>query len=235
MSADIHATPADQTQKLFDEASALLNQSSGTFDSVARTWLWLKEVCDWYDDLNRVRTKQFIEHGLIDPKTKQSKRLPASTGIGLYGQDGAAITMDLIALPGREDEIQYIEAGGDQKSAYEYGSAFSRASIAPMPGGNTVFISGTAAIDEQGVTEDLGKIKGQVDKTIAHVQSLLQDCGSDDDEICFALVYCKTVAVQQYFLKQYANLDWPMITMIGDVCRENLLFEVEVTAGQKDK
>ncbi|MBN4060943.1 hypothetical protein JYU15_00755 [bacterium AH-315-I18] len=233
--ADEADSPADQTLTVFNHATQLLKQSGGTFDSVARTWLWLKEICNWYDDLNRVRNNRFIEHGLIAPQTKQSCRLPASTGIGLYGINGAAITMDIIALPGREDQIQYIEAGGDQHSAYEYGSAFSRAAIAPMPGGNTVFISGTAAIDHHGITENIGQIPAQVDKTITHVQSLLHDLNSDDQQVCFALVYCKTVEVQQYFLQQYKNLPWPMITMIGDVCRPDLLFEVEVTAGQKDK
>lgn len=232
---NIDQSPAQQTQTVFEDATQILRQSDGSFDSVARTWLWLKEVCDWYDDLNRVRTACFIHDGLIDPVTKQSKRLPASTGIGLYGKNGAAITMDLIALPGREDEIQYVEAGGDQRSAYEYGSAFSRAAVAPMPGGNTVLISGTAAIDPMGATEEIDCIPGQVDKTVAHVQSLLRDLKSDDELVTFALVYCKTVAVQQYFLKKFADLPWPMITMIGDVCRPELLFEIEVTASQKDK
>ncbi len=231
---DVNASPADQTATVFHDATEILKMTDGSFDSVARTWLWLKQVCDWYDDLNRVRTNCFIEHELIDPVTKRSKRLPASTGIGLYGQNGAAITMDLIALPGREDEIQYIEAGGDQKSAYEYGSAFSRAAVAPMPGGNTVLISGTAAINPAGETEDVNSIEGQVDKTVAHVQSLLKDLNSDDEHVTFALVYCKTPDVQRYFLTRYLNtLPWPMITMIGDVCRPELLFEVELTASQK--
>jgi enamine deaminase RidA (YjgF/YER057c/UK114 family) len=234
LSGQVGENPALQTRHVFDEATLLLRQSGGSFDSVARTWLWLKDVCDWYNDLNRVRTQCFIQHGLIDPGTRKSRRLPASTGIGLYGQNGAAITMDLIALPGREDEIQYVEAGGDQRSAYEYGSAFSRAAVAPMPAGNTVYISGTAAIDPAGVTEDIDHIPGQVDKTVAHVQSLLRDLKSNDEHVSFALVYCKTTAVQQYFLKQHADLPWPMITMIGDVCRPELLFEIEVTASQKE-
>lgn len=233
LTGNVNDTPADQTLTVFNDATQILKQSGGSFDSVARTWLWLKEVCDWYGDLNRVRTQCFIKDGLIDPVTKQSKRLPASTGIGLYGQNGAAITMDLIALSGREDQIQYVEAGGDQRSAYEYGSAFSRAAVAPMPGGNTVFISGTAAIDPKGATEDIDDIVGQVDKTVAHVQSLLRDLDSDDEHVAFALVYCKTARVQLYFLKAHANLPWPVISMIGDVCRPELLFEVEVTASQK--
>ena len=86
-----------------------------------------------------------------------------------------------------------------------------------------------------GATEEIDCIPGQVDKTVAHVQSLLRDLKSDDELVTFALVYCKTVAVQQYFLKKFADLPWPMITMIGDVCRPELLFEIEVTASQKDK
>ena len=151
-------------------------------------------------------------------------------GIGLHGPGGAACTIDLIALPGREDEIEHVEAGGDQRSAFEYGSAFSRASVAPMPGGKTVFVSGTAAIDDAGRTEHTDQVEAQIDATIAHIRSLLArlDCG--DEHVLSALAYCKNAAVEETFRRRWADLTWPRLTMIGEVCRPDLLFEVEVTA-----
>jgi hypothetical protein len=77
--------------------------------------------------------------------------------------------------------IEYFQAGGKQRSAFEYGSAFSRASRAVTPADRTVFVSGTASIDQNGQT-----VKG--------------------------------------------TLDWPWITLIADVCRPELLLEIEVTA-----
>ena len=220
---------ASQAQRMFYCAGCLLNQAGASMKAVPRTWLWLKEICSWYGDFNHARTSFFTARGLIDPVAR-SAQLPASTGIGLHGPGGAACTIDLIALPGREDEIEHVEAGGDQRSAFEYGSAFSRASVAPMPGGKTVFVSGTAAIDDAGRTEHTDQVEAQIDATIAHIRSLLArlDCG--DEHVLSALAYCKNAAVEETFRRRWADLTWPRLTMIGEVCRPDLLFEVEVTA-----
>ena len=222
-------TEAEQARRMFFCAGCFLRQYGASMQSVPRTWLWLKDICDWYDDLNQVRRDFFIAEHLIDP-VRRTTHLPASTGIGLYGADGAACTIDLLALPGREDEIELIEAGGDQRSAYEYGSAFSRAAMAPMPGGRTMFISGTAAIDEEGNTEHIDQVIPQVDDTIAHIRSLLEDADCDDRHVLTALAYCKTPAVERAFRERWGDLGWPRLIMVGDVCRPDLLFEVELTA-----
>ena len=225
---------AEQARRMFYCAGCFLRQAGATMNSVPRTWLWLKDVCDWYDDFNAARTSFFKANGVIDDAARTA-RLPASTGIGLHGFNGAACTLDLIALVGREDEIELVEAGGDQRSAYEYGSAFSRASVAPMPSGKTVFISGTAAIDDDGNTEYIGQIEAQIDGTITHVRSLLADLDCDDSHVLTALAYCKDEAVERALNASWTDLPWPRVTMIGDVCRPELLFEIEVTASPEYK
>jgi enamine deaminase RidA (YjgF/YER057c/UK114 family) len=220
---------AKEAHRMFYCAGCLLNQAGASMKSVPRTWLWLKDICQWYGDFNLARSSFFQRAGLIDPGTR-TRRLPASTGIGLHVPGGAACTLDLIALPGREDEIQLIEASGDQGSAFEYGSAFSRASVAPMPGGKTVFISGTAAIDEAGRTEHADRIDAQIDATISHLRSLLSALGCADEHVLTALAYCKSAEVERRFRDRWSDLTWPRLTMLGDVCRSDLLFEVEVTA-----
>lgn len=229
MNALADVEPAEQARRVFFCTGCLLRQAGTNMKSVARTWLWLKDICDWYDEFNAARNEFFELEGLIDPEQRIA-RPPASTGIGLYGLNGAACTLDLIALPGGERDIRLVEAGGDQRSAFEYGSAFSRASVAPMPGGPTVFVSGTAAIDEEGRTEHVGQIEAQIDDTIAHIRSLLSDLDCSDEHVLTALAYCKTSDVERVFRERYADLSWPRVTMVGDVCRPDLLFEVEVTA-----
>ena len=219
----------EAARRMFCCTGCFLNQAGGSMKSVARTWLWLKDVCGWYDDLNAARTSFFKRAGLVDEENRKA-RLPASTGIGLHAPDGAPCTLDLVALPGREAQIELVAGGGDQRSAFEYGSAFSRAAVAPMPGGKTVFISGTAAIDSAGHTEHVGQVAAQIDATIAHVRSLLADLGCGDEHVLTSLVYCKDAGVEQEFRARWADLAWPRLIMIGDVCRPDLLFEVEVTA-----
>lgn len=229
LSGHLDQSPAEQARRMLFCAGCYLNQSGGSMRSVARTWLWLKDICDWYDDLNATRNAFFECEGLIGHDNGKT-HLPASTGIGMYGANGAACMLDLIAMPGAEDQIQLLEAGGDQESAFEYGSAFSRAAIAPMPAGPTLFISGTAAIDRAGVTEHVGKVEAQIDDTIAHVRALLDQGGCTDQQVLTSLVYCKTPEIEQVFHDRWGDLPWPRLTMVGDVCRPELLFEVEATA-----
>jgi len=104
-----------------------------------------------------------------------------------------------------------------------------------MPGGKTVFVSGTAAIDDAGKTEHVGRIEAQVDDTIAHARSLLADLGCGDEDVLTSLAYCKDRDVEQAFRANWADLCWPRVTMIGEVCRPDLLFEVEITASSDPK
>ncbi|QDU58817.1 RidA family protein [Aeoliella mucimassa] len=229
MHSDVSQCEVEQAKRMFYCTGCFLRQAGASMRSVARTWLWLRDICDWYDGLNSTRNRFFQNEGLIDPQ-HGSVHLPASTGIGMYGANGAACTLDAIAMPGAEDQIELLEAGGDQESAFEYGSAFSRAAIAPMPAGPTLFVSGTAAIDRAGVTEHVGQMKAQIDDTIEHIRALLRQGNCRDDQVLTALVYCKSPEVEQMFRTRCFDLPWPHLTMIGDVCRPELLFEVEVTA-----
>jgi enamine deaminase RidA (YjgF/YER057c/UK114 family) len=225
-----HGLPAEQARRMFECTGRLLRQAGTDLRSVARTWLWLHDICDWYADFNAERTTFFRREGLIGPN-HGGPRLPASTGIGLANAAGTACALDLIALPGREEQIELLAAGGDQDSAFAYGSAFSRAAIVPMPAGRTLMISGTAAIDAQGRSEHVGRIDMQIESTLGHVRSLLARAGCTDEHVLSALVYCKTPEVERAFLGGWADLGWPLVSMIADICRPELLFEVELVAG----
>ncbi|MCC6679667.1 MAG: hypothetical protein IT445_02085 [Phycisphaeraceae bacterium] len=229
-SADVEQTPRRQARLMFQEVADMLRATGTDMHSVARTWLWLDNICAWYGDLNAERTEFFQHVGLINTSNHRP-RLPASTGIGLSPAGGGACAIDLIALPGAAQRIELLEAGGEQNSAFSYGSAFSRAAVAPMPGGATLFISGTAAIDRQGRSENLDDAQAQIDHTLNHVRALLAQVGCGDSQVLAALAYCKTPRVEQLFQSRRAALGWPVISMVGQVCRPELLFEVEVAAG----
>jgi len=224
------AGPREQARRMFDCAGCFLRHAGADMRSVARTWLWLKDVCAWYADLNAVRTAFFKREGLIAGGDGRA-RLPASTGIGLGSAAGTACALDLLALPGAADRIALLDAGGEQNSAFAYGLAFSRAAVAPMPGGRTLLVSGTAAIDARGRTQHVGRIEAQIEATLRHLRALLADAGCADDHVLGALVYCKTPRVQEAFHAGWAELGWPAVSLIGDVCRPELLFEVELVAG----
>jgi enamine deaminase RidA (YjgF/YER057c/UK114 family) len=228
MAPEAGIAPA-QARAMFEQAEAVLAQVGGTMRSVARTWLWLGDILSWYAEFNRVRTGFFTEKGLLDGDPRHS-RLPASTGIGVRPAGKAACALEAVAMIGREESIECLAAAGKQNCAYKYGSAFSRVARAPTPGGKTVYVSGTAAIDETGRTRHIGDPGAQIRMTIENVRACLRDAQCTDTDVVQAIAYSKTPQVEDIFLREWADLGWPCVSVQSDICREDLLFEVEATA-----
>ncbi|MFQ6036165.1 MAG: hypothetical protein ACE5NM_10035 [Sedimentisphaerales bacterium] len=228
ISAGQFAQAAQQAQAMLEKSESALKQFGADFLSVPRTWMWLRDILSWYDDFNRVRTKFFAERGLIGEGTRQS--MPASTGIGVGSADGSVCAMDLIAVLEPSDSIQYLPAVGKQQCALEYGSAFSRASRAITPAGETIFVSGTASIDASGATTNINDALGQIKATIENVRAVLRDTHTADEDVMQVMAYCKTTEVERIFHDFKGDIQWPWMTAICDICRPNLLFELEAMA-----
>ena len=230
LSSAERGTAPDQAQAMLQDAARILRDVGGDMRAVARTWMWLGDILAWYDAFNDVRTRFFNGQGLID-RTSGRVRFPASTGIGVAPAGGAACAMDLFAVVGAEDAISFLLAGGRQQPAYDYGSAFSRASRSVSPAGETIFVSGTAAIDTSGATVHVGDPAGQIEATLANVRAILDAEHCRDEDVVQAIVYCKTPEVERLFRQRWAEaMPWPQITAQADVCRDDLLFEIEATA-----
>ena len=144
----------------------------------------------------------------------------------------APATYWLLSLfrPGARDAIEYFNAAGHQQSAYHYGSAFSRSARAATPAGKTVYVSGTAAIDEQGRTCHVGDARAQIEMTLANARAVLANMDCRDDDVVHAIAYSKTPAVEAVFRELRRDLTWPCVSVLGDICRDELLFEIEATA-----
>ena len=54
-----------QATDMFKKADLLLKQVGADMHSVARTWIWLKDILKWYEIFNKVRTQFYIEKELI--------------------------------------------------------------------------------------------------------------------------------------------------------------------------
>ncbi len=135
--------------------------------------------------------------------------------------------MDLVAILSPLAPIQYFQSAGKQRSALEYGSAFSRATLAPTPASEIVYISGTAAIDEKGATTHLNDAAGQIKDTIDNVKTIMSQTACPKSQVVQAIAYCKDILVEQAFNQIKHELPWPWITVVCDICRDDLLFEIE--------
>ncbi len=219
---------AKQTQLMLEKAEAVLKQAGTDMHSVPRTWMWLGDILSWYNKFNKTRNRFFAERGLIGNGTVN--RMPASTGIGIVPRNGAICGMDLVAVVGPNKSIEYLNAGGNQNSALKYGSAFSRASRVKTPAGTTLFVSGTASIGMNGKTTNIGDAQKQIEESINNVRAVLREMQGGDNDVVQATAYCKTAEAEKLFLNEYGNLAWPTLTAVADICRDDLLFEIEATA-----
>ena len=217
--------PQEQARAILEKSESALKQFGANIFSVARTWMWLGDILSWYDDFNRVRNEFFAQRGAIGKGSTQA--MPASTGIGLAPANGGKCAMDLIAVLQPAGSIDYLQAAGRQQSAFEYGSAFSRACRAITPAAETVFISGTASIDASGDTVHIGDIPGQINATIENVRAVLRDMSCRDEDVVQVVAYCKNTEVEKIFNDLKGRLRWPWVTAICDICRPELLFEIE--------
>ena len=219
---------ASQARKMLEKSESALKQFGGDFTCVPRTWMWLGDILSWYGEFNNARTEFFTERGLIGKGSRQS--MPASTGIGLGLGTNTQFGMDLTAVIEPKDSIELFGVTGRQQCAFNYGSAFSRSSRVKTPAGKTVFISGTASIDTNGATAHIGNARRQIETTIENVRVALNDMNCGDDDVVQTVAYCKTPQVQEIFEEFKTRINWPWVTVICDICRDDLLFEIESTA-----
>ena len=227
-----------QVIRMFDRADRILREQGAQYGDVVRTWLYVSDILDWYGELNAARNARYRDLGLLpDPAAGPGAgRLPpASTGIRGENPYGAACVMDLIALGGESDSRPEVVpvSSRRQLDAFEYGSAFSRAMCVREPDLVHIHISGTAAIDEQGGSLFPGDCRAQVLRTIDTVEALIAQQGASLDDICEATIFLKRAedaGVLREAIQARGLEEMPAIYVVADVCRDDLLFEMDGTA-----
>jgi len=143
--------------------------------------------------------------------------------------------MDVLAVSRRPDCPVKVEqmSNARQKDAIEYGSAFSRGAWIREPDMSQIQISGTAAIDEQGKSLFLGDCRAQILRTFDIVEALVGKAGASLKDICQATVFLKRAQDLPLYTQAAAErglADLPAVCMVADVCRDDLLFEMDATA-----
>ncbi|MBN1998979.1 hypothetical protein JW935_15580 [candidate division KSB1 bacterium] len=227
-----------QTARMFDNIQSCLEREGADFKNVVRTWIYLADILDWYDAFNKVRTAKFKELGLftndVEHKVAENIYMPASTGIEGKNPMDAAGVCDVFAIvrDPQDDLIIEVAHGLKQKSAFRYGSAFSRAMSIRERLNTHVLVSGTASIDDTGATVYIGDTRAQIQKTIDVVDALVAAEGAGLEDICDATVFLKKPQDIELYKKIAAEKgleDMPAVFVVADVCRANLLFELDAS------
>jgi len=225
-----------QAGRMFDLALAVLRQENASYRDVVRTWIYLSRLLDWYDEFNPARTQKYSDFGLMrDPSELPNvdrRALPASTGIEGDNPIGAACVMDVLAIVGEPDTRPEVVAMTNVKQldAFKYGSAFSRGAAIRHPDHTCIQISGTAAIDETGRSVCLGDAGAQMAYTLDNIDALVAPEGASMRDVCQATVFLKRADDYPTYREITAERglsDMPAVFVEADVCRGDLLFEID--------
>ena len=225
----------DQVRGLLDCAEGILERNGASFADVARTWFSLSDILEWYPEFNKARSEKYGEFGIMPGPVEAMLLLPASTGIGVSVPSGAAASMDLLAVvesEGRPSRVRKSTNPG-QLDAFRYGAAFSRGAVIEESDVKLIEVSGTAAIDEHGGSLYPGDIRSQVICTLDKIETLLGQEGAGLEDICAATVYVKRSEYAEVFREVASDrglADLPAVCIVADVCREELLFEIDAEA-----
>jgi enamine deaminase RidA (YjgF/YER057c/UK114 family) len=218
----------DQTRQVYDTMAAILREAGLKMSNVARTWIFLDDILSWYGPFNEVRTRFYREHGVFDGL------VPASTGVGGRNPAGAALVAGVWAAEALDGAFAVQEvASPKQCPAPCYGSAFSRAVALVSPSLRRVMVSGTASIEPGGASVCGGDAEAQIDLTLEVVRAILVSRQMDFADVSRGVAYFKRAQDVQSFLAwqaQHGLEAWPVIRAQDDICRDELLFEIEVDA-----
>lgn len=227
---DLAAAPGVQTSEVLEGMHSLLAGIGMGFGDIARTWFFNRDILSWYDEFNAVRTRFFAQHGIFD------RLVPASTGIAGLSRPGAALTAEAIAIKPNSQSLAVATMDSPrQRSAREYGSSFSRAVCIDDSRTSHALVSGTASISPDGRSMHVGNFEAQVELTMAVVEAILLSRGMVWTDVVRSIAYIKDEADMARLPGLLASLGVPGIPMVitrADVCRHDLLYEIELDAAQ---
>ena len=226
---DISCSREDQTRATLESIEATLATIGMDFCNVVRTWFYIDEILSWYTQFNTVRDKFFERRGVFDGV------VPASTGVGVANPAGTALVAKVFAVKAKNSHNVGISAVGSplQCPAIDYKSSFSRAVEVVLPDHRRLYISGTASIDPDGVTAHVGDAENQIALTMEVVAAILElrDMGWSDTSR--AIGYFKDIEnapLLGEYCREKGLAHMPIAVAHGDICRDDLLFEIELDA-----
>ncbi len=146
---------ADQTRKVFDRLTGALGDHGGTLrDNCVRTWIYVKDVDVFYQEMVAARTELFVRHGM----TRDTHYL-ASTGIeGACGHRYDTVLMDAYSnLDLAPSQVSYLNDFENLCATKDYNVTFERGTRIAYADRAHHFISGTASIDQDGAGAASGR------------------------------------------------------------------------------
>lgn len=238
----------EQATFSFEKMKTILFSEGFTMDHVLRQWNYIPQILNYtkennlfhqnYQLFNEIRQSYYSIY-------KRNKSYPAATGIGM---DFGTITIDFLAIKSNEAKIVDID-NPNQVNAYKYGQEvlvgpsfiknnkktplFERAKYLSSFDNALIFISGTASIvgEKSLGLEDVIEQTNITFKNISDLtstQNLKLLCNAES-KCSYLRVYVKRRedmnAIINICKDHYGDI--PILFVKADICRDELLVEIE--------
>ena len=216
----------EQAWDMFCAAERLLEQCGMGFRDVVRTWIHLRDIDRDYDALNQAR-REFYRHRGIE-------QTPASSGVqGIPFPDthDFSITLHAVKSPRPLDVTPMSTPFLNE--AWSYGADFSRGLRLAEANKVTLYVSGTASIDEAGRTVHVGNFAAQVDRMLDNIASLLAQQGATFENLVSGVTYLRNPSdapLLRSMCHQRGFDGFPCALVEASLCRPDLLCEAEAVA-----
>ena len=218
--------PRDEAYEMLRAAEGLLAEAGMGFGDVMRTWIHVRDIDRDYAALNEAR-RDFFRHCGIE-------RRPASTGVqGLPFPDAHDFSLSLYAVASSGPLEAIPMSTPSLNEAWTYGSDFSRGLRLADANKVTLYVSGTASIDEAGRTARIGDVAAQIDRMLSNIASLLDRQGAGFHDLVSGVAYLKyagDASLLRSMLRERGFDGFPCALVEAPLCRPELLCEAEAVA-----
>lgn len=232
--------------EVFEQMRKILELEGMSFDNLVRQWNFIGQILRISDDIqnyqafNELRNDKYSQY-------RKLKRYPAATGIGMK-MDG--VKVDFYAVKSeRPDAVIPIE-NPDQVNPYAYEQTLLKGNILKgktgkhppqferaVLSGNNLFISGTASIRGQD-TIGPGDVEKQTAVTLENILKLINSNkipgrnGNTSGNLLELIILRVYIRYQEDFGKVKTICEKyfpgaPVIYIEADICRDELLVEIE--------
>lgn len=243
-----------QTLAALGRMNDTLRLAGCSFRQTVRTWFYVEGITRpeaevWrYQELNRARSDFYRGIPFLAPSPRQAREAfyPASTGIGMSAN---RLLVGCVALETRREDVRLLSLENPlQTPAYAYhpkysgpSPKFSRAMAVLLGDCLTTWISGTASIVSS-ESRHLGDIEKQTEQTLDNIERLISPenftafgvpgAGAGLEELAKIRVYLRRPEdldrCREICERRIGNI--PAIYAMADVCRPELLVEIEGVA-----
>lgn len=226
------------TRQVYSELFAALDEAG--FPGLLRVWNYLPRINAIEDGVERYRQFNIGRQEAFSAWGRElTGRVPAASALGV--QRGA-LEIGFFATRSPLDAVENPR----QVSAYHYPAdygprspTFSRAAVARLPGQDLLFISGTASIVGHQTVHG-GDVGAQTRETLTNIGAVLNEAAQVAGGIgptavqlsCLAYVrHAADLPVVQAQIRSVLGTDAQVCYVQADVCRADLLVEIEASGG----